>query len=360
MRLLLVTDVWKPKIDGVIIRMGYLIDSLEELGVTVKLIGPQHFRNHPIPGYAPARFVLPPVERALTRHVDAFDPDAVHIITEGFLGIAARNLALRRGGRFTTSYTTQSPEYCKINFGLPLWFGYAIMRWFHRHSAAVLCAKGDILERLKARGLRNLRPIAVGVDTGLFHPGKAGLFGDLERPVHLFVGRVAREKNLPAFLSLDIPGTKVVVGEGPRRAELEAQFPEAVFLGQKLGEDLARCYASADLFVFPSKTDVLANVLREAGASGLPIAAFPVQGPKEFIIEGLNGAMSEDLSEAIRRALPLSRAACRNEAEKLTWDNAAIDFASAQVPFRPEKTAAFERTIARLQGLAHHSKVETP
>lgn len=359
MRLLLVTDVWKPKIDGVIIRIGNVIEHLEKLGVTVQLVGPQHFRNHPIPGYAPARFVLPPVERALARHVDAFDPDAIHIITEGFLGIAARNLALRRGGRFTTSYTTQSPEYCKINFGIPLWFSYAIMRWFHRRSATVLSAKGDLIQRLEARGLRNLKATTMGVDTELFHPKKDGLFDNLEKPVCLFVGRVAREKNLPAFLSLDVPGTKVVVGEGPQRKELEAQFPDTLFLGQKLGEDLARCYASADLFVFPSRTDVLANVLREAAASGLPIAAFPVQGPKEFVIEGVTGAMSENLEEAIRLALPLSPVSCRREAEKLSWEKAAIDFAAAQVPFLPEKAQAFKRTLARLESLRDINAVES-
>lgn len=342
MRLLLITDNWKPKVDGVVVRFGYLKDALEELGVDVTVFGPADVGTFPIPGYAPARAPRPPFSGKVKRAFESVDPDAVHIMTEAFLGAASRNYVVRTGGQYTSSYTTQVPEYLKINVGLPLAAGYTYMRWFHKKAATTLCPSGELTDRLTSWGFENLHPVTVGVDTAFFHPSKTEFYDGLPRPVMVFVGRVALEKNLAAFLDLDLPGSKVIVGDGPNREQLETTYPDTHFLGELRGEDLAKAYASADVFVFPSKTDTLGNVLREANSSGVPIAAYPVQGPLEFVIEGKNGALDDNLKNAIERALQVSRASCRAHAETLSWRRAALDFLNIQVPLYPDKHTTIE------------------
>jgi glycosyltransferase involved in cell wall biosynthesis len=337
LRILLVTDAWTPQVNGVVVTLMNTVKWLERWGHQVHLISPQGFRTLPMPTYPEIPLALMP-GREVARRISEIRPDAVHIATEGPLGSAARAYCLKHGLAFTTAYHTCFPEYVKPRFGVPLAWTYAWMRRFHAPSSAVLVATPAIRELLEARGFRNLADWSRGVDTELFHPANHRA-NDLPRPVFLYVGRIAIEKNLPAFLELDLPGTKLVVGDGPQRKELEKQFPAAVFVGAKTGAELASYFQRADAFVFPSRTDTFGLVLVEAMACGTPVAAFPVRGPIDVVKDPAAGVLDDDLGAAARAALALDRDKVRQYAARYSWESSSRQFLSNLVPVRRREAA---------------------
>jgi glycosyltransferase involved in cell wall biosynthesis len=325
MRILLVSDAWAPQVNGVVRTLEQVKRECEALRHRIDVISPEQFRTVPCPTYPEIRLAMRPGPE-IGRRIDAARPDSVHIATEGPLGIAARHQCLRRGLRFTTSYHTRFPEYVHARFPVPLALGYAWMRWFHRPSAAVMVATRSIRRDLEARGFANIADWSRGVDTELFRPDRSPAL-DLPRPVHLYVGRLAVEKNLEAFLSMPVrTGSKLVVGDGPHLASLRARYPKVHFAGARFGEELARHYASADVFVFPSRTDTFGLVLLEALAVGLPVAAYPVPGPLDVLGESGCGVLDPDLAQAAERALEIPRARCREYALAFTWRRCAEQF----------------------------------
>jgi glycosyltransferase involved in cell wall biosynthesis len=337
LRILLVTDAWTPQLNGVVVTLANTVKWLERWGHAVQVLSPEGFRTFPMPTYPEIPLAILP-GREVARRMRAFRPDAVHIATEGPIGGAARAYCLKHGLAFTTAYHTCFPEYVQPRFGVPLAWTYAWLRRFHAPSSALLVATPAIRALLEARGFSNLADWSRGVDTELFHPAEAR-FSDLPRPVFLNVGRVAIEKNLPAFLGLDLPGTKVVVGDGPQRKELESRFPEAVFVGTKTGAELASYFQRADAFVFPSRTDTFGLVLVEAMACGTPVAAFPVRGPIDVVTDPAAGVLDEDLAAAARAALALDRGQVRRVAERYSWEYSSRQFLSNLVPARRRNAA---------------------
>lgn len=337
MRILLVTDAWAPQVNGVVVTLTNTVTWLERWGHEVHVLSPEGFRTLPMPTYPEIPLAVLP-GREVARRLREFQPDAVHIATEGPLGGAARAYCVKHGLAFTTAYHTCFPEYVKPRFGVPLAWTYAWLRRFHAPSSAVLVATPAIRGLLEARGFRNLADWSRGVDTELFNPVERR-FSDWRRPVFVYVGRVAVEKNLPAFLGLDLPGTKMVVGDGPQRRELEQRFPEAVFVGTKTGVELASYFQRADVFVFPSRTDTFGLVLVEAMACGTPVAAFPVRGPIDVVNDPAAGVLDNDLAAAARAALALDRAKVRRYAEKFSWEHSTRQFLSCLVPARRGEAA---------------------
>ena len=332
MRLLLVTDAWAPQINGVVVTLRNTIACLERWGHEVHVLSPEGLRTVPMPTYPEIPLAVLP-GRAVARRFGEVDPEAVHIATEGPLGAAARRYCLANGLAFTTAYHTCFPEYVQPRFGVPLSWTYAWLRRFHRPSSAVLVGTDTIRGLLEHRGFANVADWSRGVDLELFHP-RPGRFVDYERPVFAFVGRVAVEKNLPAFLRLDLPGTKLVVGDGPERAALARRFPRAVFVGAKTGAELASFYQRADAFVFPSRTDTFGLVLLEAMACGTPVAAFPVRGPIDVVTDPSAGILNEDLGQAAMMALGLDRGDVRRFAQRFSWERSTRQFAGHLVPAR--------------------------
>ncbi|MEX1025592.1 MAG: glycosyltransferase family 1 protein [Planctomycetota bacterium] len=326
MKMLLVTDSWAPLVNGVVRTLSRVVDGLRDRGHDVLVVSQAGFTTVPCPTEPEIRLALF-ARRKLERTFDAFAPDALHIATEGPLGFAARSLAKRRAMPFTTSYHTKFPEYLAERTGIPRQLTAIAQRWFHRASQRVLVPTESLRHELIAEGWTNTIAWTRGVDVELFRPRMSVL--DLPRPLHLSVGRVAVEKNLTAFLELDLPGSQVIVGDGPQHASLVARFPHAHFLGRLEGEALARVFASADVFVFPSRTDTFGLVLLEALASGLPVAAFPVTGPLDLIDDGCTGALDEDLALAIARARQCSRSAARQQALRFSWERCVDLFEAA-------------------------------
>jgi glycosyltransferase involved in cell wall biosynthesis len=324
MRLLIVTDAWKPQVNGVVRSLEYMAEQAPAFGAEVTFLTPQQFRSVPMPSYPEIRLsmVMP---GQMARLIGKIDPTHVHIATEGPLGHVARHVCRREGRSFTTSYHTRFPEYLAARAPVPEAWSYGFLRRFHRDAKAVMVSTPSLERELTGRGFRNILRWTRGVDTDLFHPRRKQSMG-LPRPLFLYVGRVSVEKNIEAFLSLDLPGTKVIVGDGPARAELERQYPEAYFLGARSGADLAQVYASANVFVFPSLTDTFGIVLLEALASGLPVAAFPVTGPLDVIGSSGCGVLDADLRRAALAALDISREKCRAYAETFTWRESARQF----------------------------------
>ena len=321
MRISLVTDAWLPQVNGVTTTLTRCRDELEARGHGVDVISPDRFRNVPCPRYSSIRLAVWPGRR-MVRMLDGHRPQAIHIATEGPLGLAARLYCGRRKLPFTTAYHTRFPEYLRVYAGVPERLGYRALRWFHGPAHRTLVPTPTLERELRAHGFDHLVSWVRGVDTELFRPRPGDFYG-LPRPVFLYAGRVAAEKNIEAFLALELPGPKVVVGDGPARARLEGAHPEVRWAGMRHGEDLARHYAGADVFVFPSKTDTFGVVMLEAFASGLPVAAYPVTGPIDVVDDGVTGALDKDLGAACRRALNLDRAACRARALKLSWARCA-------------------------------------
>lgn len=335
LRIVIVSDAAPPQINGVVRTLGELTRCLNGMGHEVILIGPDRFLTMPAPGYPEIRLALFPGRR-LARMIEAANPHAIHIATEGPLGLAARNYCVRRGLPFSTSFHTRFPEYLHARIRFPLAGSYAFLRWFHARASTVMAATPALRDELEARGFG--RPVlwSRGVDTELFHP-RPELLGahylSLPRPVWLYVGRIAVEKNIDVFLETPLPGSRMIVGEGPRLAHLRRRYPDVHFTGALSGEELARAYAAADCFVFPSRTDTFGLVLIEALASGTPVAAYPVQGPLDVIgpssANGLRPAiLDKDLGTACLKAVDLPRAACRDFALGFSWEACTRQFLS--------------------------------
>ena len=324
MRLLIATDAWRPQINGVVRSLEYMIEQAPALGAEVAVLTPDAFRSVPMPGYPEIRLSLATPGAASTA-IRRFGATHIHIATEGPIGLAVRWACLREGRSFTTSYHTRFPEYLAARAPVPARWSYGALRRFHNAGCGTLVSTPSLERDLKARGFRRLLRWTRGVDTELFRPRPDADLG-LPRPIFLFVGRVAVEKNLPAFLALDLPGTKVVVGDGPARAELEARYPDARFLGALSGRPLAEVYAAADVFVFPSLTDTFGIVLLEALASGLPVAGYPVMGPQDVIGGSGCGVLDHDLRLAALGALRISLERCRAYGETFTWRESARQF----------------------------------
>ncbi|ACL59829.1 glycosyltransferase family 4 protein [Methylobacterium nodulans] len=328
MKLLIATDAWHPQVNGVVRSLEHMAKAGPALGVTPTLLTPQLFRSVPLPGYREIRLSLVTARGIAARWRD-LAPTHVHIATEGPIGLATRRVCLSEGRPFTTSYHTRFPEYLAARMPVPPAWSYAWLRRFHGAASGTMVSTPSLERDLAGRGFRNLMRWTRGVDTDLFHPrdepAPKALEG-LPRPLFLFVGRLAVEKNVAAFLSLDLPGTKVLVGDGPDRARLEALDPAARFLGTLTGQALARIYAAADVFVFPSLTDTFGIVLLEALASGLPIAAYPVTGPLDVVGDRGVGVLDQDLRAATLAALDVPRERCRAEALRYTWAESARQF----------------------------------
>lgn len=327
MRLALITDAWEPQTNGVVSTLRQTCHELDALGVEVLRITPQGFPGLPCPSYPELRLALPPPGH-LHRLLGGFRPDAVHIATEGMLGLAARSWCLRTRRRFSTAYHTQFPEYVRARWPIPLAVPYSYLRWFHSAASATMVSTPTMRRALAERGFRRLRHWGRGVDTTLFRP----LPRRDEVPVFTCLGRVAVEKNIEAFLTLDLPGRKEVIGDGPARAALQRRHPEVVFHGTLRGEALATQLAAASVLVFPSRTDTFGLVMLEAMACGVPVAAYPVTGPIDVITPGVTGVLDADLRAAALAALALDRDAVRAHALTRSWRASASEFLGNLVP----------------------------
>ncbi len=335
MKIVLVTDAWSPQVNGVVTTLVELVRRLQAMGHEVVVIQPGQFRTRPCPGYAGIDIALFPGRR-LGAMVSAANPDAIHIATEGPLGWAARRHCLRHGLPFTTAFHTKFPEILQAALGVPLSWGYALFRHFHRPSSGVMVPTAGVKDMLAGRGFRHLREWTHGVDTRLFaHAPEArtcpGL-GQLARPVSLYVGRVSYEKNIAAFLELDVPGSKVVCGVGPLESALRERYPNVHWLGVLPRQELAEVYAAADVFVFPSRNETFGLVMLEAMACGVPVAAYPVDGPLQVIGNSGAGALREDLAEAWHAALKVPRQVARDRSLRFGWGRAADLFVAFLVP----------------------------
>lgn len=334
-RIMIVTDAWKPQVNGVVRTLTTVVGELQAMGHVLEVVGPDRFCTMPCPTYPDISLSLMP-RRRLVRIIETFKPDALHIATEGPLGLAARGWAKRNGFAFTTAFHTRFAEYIQARIGLPVGPIYAWMRYFHGAGKGTMVATQSLRDELTSREFKNIRPWTRGVDLELFRPYGRTDFTDLPGPIFVYIGRVAVEKNIGAFLDLDLPGSKVVVGGGPQLEQLKRAYPAVTFTGPRYGEALARSYASADVFVFPSLTDTFGLVILELLACGTPVAAFPVTGPKDVLsnADGKIGAASDDLRAAALEALTADRAACRTHAERYSWRACAEIFLSHLVPLR--------------------------
>jgi glycosyltransferase involved in cell wall biosynthesis len=321
MRILVATDAWLPQINGVVSTYLRLAQEARSHGTELVFFTSDGFRTIPCPAYPGIRLAMPNLRRA-REAIEAVEADLIHIATEGPIGFMARAYCLGRGKPFTTSYHTKFPEYASALLGIPPCWSFAAMRYFHNSGAGTMVATPSLQAELRQRGFKRLLPWTRGVDTDLFRPRAERLFGG-ERPLFIYVGRVSKEKNLEAFLSADLPGLKVVVGSGPHLPALKRSFPHVRFVGPKSGEELAAHYASADVFVFPSRTDTFGLVMLEAMASGVPVAAYPVTGPIDVVTSGVSGILDEDLTRAARAALELDRTKVREHAFRFSWARTA-------------------------------------
>ncbi|MEA3404754.1 MAG: glycosyltransferase family 1 protein [Pseudomonadota bacterium] len=328
-RITLVTDAWSPQVNGVVTTLTQLVNQLRSKGIEVDVIHPMEYDHIPLPTYKE----IPWVWRAkhLKQRIEDFKPDAIHIATEGGLGWKARRIAIQNSWPFTTAYHTKYPEYIRARLPIPISFSYPLLRLFHSKATRTFAPAPSIRKELANKGFDNLVVMTRGVDTDIFNPtakmNRVQLSKhELEDRFYLYVGRIATEKNLEAFLNLNLPGQKVVVGKGPDLEKLHKQYPEVLFAGPKFGHELAQFYASAAVFVFPSLTDTFGVVNIEAIACGTPIAAFPVTGPKDILSPNINGVLSNNLQQAILEAEQLSRAGLPDSIKQYTWETAANEF----------------------------------
>ena len=347
MNILLITDAWKPQVNGVVRTWSEVQRECTELGHRFDVIHPGEFKTFAMPRYPEIRLAIAP-GRKLRQLVDQYKPDAIHIATEGPVGKAGRKLCKRRRWPFTTSYHTQFPQYLKRYTGLPLSATFPIFRRFHNAAAHTLVPTKQVKIELDSRGFTNVIVWSRGADTNMFQPyPKPGPYTDLPRPIFLYAGRVAIEKNIEAFLDLNLPGSKVVVGDGPPKARLQKKYPNVHWAGYQFGDDLAKHYAGGDVFVFPSKTDTFGVVMLEANACGLPVAAYPVTGPIDVVKQGVTGYVDDDLATAAVKALELDPAACRKYAMDNSWRRCAEIFLDH---IQPIATDAFQRQLAAPAG----------
>jgi glycosyltransferase involved in cell wall biosynthesis len=330
MRIAIVTDAWQPQVNGVVRTLTAMQQGLIAAGHQVVMVGPDRFRTIPCPFYPSIRLAVGH-GRALRRLLREFQPGAVHIATEGPLGLVARSFCLRVGWPFTTAYHTRFPEYLSARRVLPQSVSYALLRWFHRPSQRIMVATETVRRELAGHGFERLVAWTRGVDTELFRPGCEPAI-ELPRPVHLYVGRIAVEKNLPAFLDLDLPGSKLVVGDGPLLPALRRRYPQVHFAGAQAGEALVRHYAAADVMVMPSRTETFGLVMLEALACGVPVAAFPGAGPSDVIGDSGAGALDDDLAAASAAALSIPRERCRDHARRFDWQASLNQFVGNLAP----------------------------
>jgi len=321
---MIVTDAWSPQVNGVVTTLGKIGEGLNRLSHEVRFVTPQMFKSIPCPTYPEIRLSLLPYS-GISREIERFRPDAIHIATEGPLGMAARRYCLKRKLPFTSAFHTRFAEYVHARIRFPIDLTYRWLRNFHAPSQALMVPTPSVQRELQNRGFTNTVAWTRGVDTRTFVPGARDALAG-RRPIFLYVGRVAVEKNIEAFLKLDLPGTKWVVGEGPLRAQLESRYPDVSFAGIKTPAELATYYSAADVFVFPSLTDTFGVVQLEALACGVPIAAFPVTGPKDVIADHPIGVLHDDLRAACMGALRMSREACRAFALTRSWEKSARQF----------------------------------
>jgi glycosyltransferase involved in cell wall biosynthesis len=330
MRIAIVSDAWRPQVNGVVRTLEKTAGVLGDMGHETAVFAPERFRSIPCPTYPEIPLALFPGHK-LARLLREFSPDAIHIATEGPVGLAARGYCLREDLAFTTSYHTRFPEYVRLRVPIPLGWSYRYLRWFHGPAARTLVATPSMAEDLREHGFEHLAVWSRGVDTEIFKPRAKGFLPD-PRPIFIYVGRVAVEKNIEAFLSLELPGTKCVVGDGPAMGELRARHPETRFVGYKTGEDLARHVAAADVMVFPSLTDTFGLVILEANACGVPVAAHPVTGPIDLIRNGVNGILDENLGRAALAALEVDPTTCRRFSDGYSWHACTQQFLSSLEP----------------------------
>lgn len=330
MKIALISDAWHPQINGVVTTLAQTVKALTNQGHTVELIAPDRFRTWRCPGYPDVglAFLCGP---DLKKILDNFKPDVIHLATESSIGFAARRYCLKHGYPFTTSYHTRFPEYFKLRIGLPLWLSNGYIRWFHYDSVRIMVATESLQQELSDKSFNRLVRWSRGVDTDLFRPRDKSFIQD-ERPIWMYTGRVTIEKNIEDFLKLELPGTKYVIGDGPQRQELEYKYPNARFLGYQTGENLARYMAAADVSVFPSRTDTFGLVILEALASGVPVAAYPVPGPRDILTDPRSGILDTDLSQAALKALTLKPEDCRRFAMNYSWEESAKQFAGHLEP----------------------------
>ncbi len=339
--ILIVTDAWYPQINGVVRTLEKLAQIMREQGYRVEFLEPSSFLTIPMPTYKEIRLSLT-IPSAIRNKINSIAPDAIHIATEGPLGAMARHYCKKRNIAFSTSFHTQYPEYLRARAPVPLRWTYAYFRRFHSAAKYCLVSSKTVANRLKDRGFENIVDWSLGVDLDIFNPSHRvdNFFEDrvknnIARPVYLYVGRVAVEKNIEAFLSLNLDGTKIVVGSGPALEELQKKYKDVIFVGSKKGEELSQYYASADCFVFPSRTDTFGLVLLEAMASGTPVAAYPVQGPLDVVADSGAGILDENLQKAAIKAVNIERKICRKYASKFTWQ-ASADIFLANLPFKKD------------------------
>ncbi|MEO1046309.1 MAG: glycosyltransferase family 1 protein [Pseudomonadota bacterium] len=340
MRIALITDAWAPQMNGVVRTLNAVTDRLRQAGHEICVISPDQYLSVPCPSYPEIRLALARTA-SVSRKICDFAPDAIHIATEGPLGLAARRHCLRHGLPFTTAYHTQFPDYVARRIGISADYIWPYIRWFHGPAEQTMVATASIRAQLAEQGLERLTHWGRGVDLDCFRPDTPApaLYDDLPRPIQLYVGRVAVEKNIGAFLDTSHPGSKVVVGDGPALESLKAAYPQAHFAGVQKGRALAGYYANADIFVFPSRTDTFGLVMIEALASGTPVAAYPVAGPKDIIRDGI-GVLDDDLERAIAIALRCDRDAAARYGRTFSWETSARQFLSALKPLDAAAKAA--------------------
>lgn len=357
MRIMIVTDAWAPQVNGVVRTMQRVIHELEKDGHVFEVVHPgDGFKTMPLPTYPEIKLALL-AERRIRERFDAFEPEAVHIVTEGTLGMAARKMCLRIRHPFSTAYHTRFPEYISARLPVPTSAGYSFVRWFHKYSGRVMVPTPSMVEELKAKKFINLVAWTRGVDTDQFSPSKRidegadnDPYSGLPRPIFLNVGRVAVEKNIEAFVELDLPGSMVVIGDGPALKDLQKRYPHVHFLGAKFGDELARYYASADVFVFPSLTDTFGLVVLEAMATGTPVAAFEATGPKDIIPGSDAGTITPvggDLAAGAKACLDLNRETCRKYAEGYSWRTVALAFLENLQPLPTPERRRFWQKLRR-------------
>jgi glycosyltransferase involved in cell wall biosynthesis len=357
MRILLATDAWDPQVNGVVRTLTRVVAELRQMGEQVEVISPDQFATVPLPTYREIRLAIGAYEKVQERF-KAFEPEAIHIATEGPIGLAARRICLEWKLPFTTSYHTRFPEYVSARLPVPLAAGYAYMKWFHRPSGRLMVATPTMRDELESHGFRNISLWSKGLDTEVFRPrshNDPDVFEGLPRPIWLNVGRVAVEKNIEAFVTLDLPGTKVVVGDGPQREDLQARYPDVRFVGAMFNDDLAARYACADVFVFPSLTDTFGLVILEAWGAGTPVAAFSAPGPVDIIPGTGAGVLApgrtEGLKEACLEALTIDRTKVRAVAEQYSWRACAEEFLRLLQPYPEPEKSRFWRRLRRLARL---------
>lgn len=337
MKIVIATDAWAPQINGVVTTLEKMGEELTALGNEVKYITPDGFKTFPCPSYPSIRLAILPNSKVASI-LDAYKPDAIHIATEGPLGHAARKYCLKNNLKFTTSYHTQFPEYVRLRAPIPTAWTYTFLRQFHKKAQRTMVPTPSQKQRLVDAKFSDVVIWSRGVDTSLFYP-RSKDFIDAPRPISMYMGRVAVEKNIEAFLALDLPGTKYVIGDGPDLEVLKRKYTDTKFTGFKTGEDLASYLAAADVFVFPSLTDTYGLVMLEAMASGLPVAAFPVTGPIDVINQGKTGVYDNDLKKAVLEALELKPEDCIEFAKSNSWRSSAKIFLNHLEPNQKQEQA---------------------